>query len=73
MCIPIVTLGYGCLSERVIHGKTGYITKNNNEFTKYTLELFKNDHLWQSMRNNLEKIRSKIKWNNVAEDLINQI
>ena len=47
--------------------------KNNNEFAKYTLELFKNDHLWQSMRNNLEKIRSKIKWNNVAEDLINQI
>ena len=73
MCIPIVTLGYGCLSERVIHGKTGYIAKNNNEFAKYTLELFKNDHLWQSMRNNLEKIRSKIKWNNVAEDLINQI
>ena len=73
MCIPIVTLGYGCLSERVIHGKTGYIAKNNNEFAKYTLELFKNDHLWQSMRNNLKKIRSKIKWNNVAEDLINQI
>ena len=35
MCIPIVTLGYGCLSERVIHGKTGYIAKNNNEFAKY--------------------------------------
>ena len=27
MCIPIVTLGYGCLSERVIHKKTGFVAK----------------------------------------------
>ena len=29
LCVPIVTLGIGSLSERVIHGKTGFIAKNN--------------------------------------------
>ena len=32
MCIPIVTLGYGCLSERVVHEKTGFIANNDEEF-----------------------------------------
>ena len=25
LCIPIVTLGYGSLNERVIHKKTGFV------------------------------------------------
>ena len=32
LCLPIVTLGYGSLYERVIHNKTGYIAKNLDEF-----------------------------------------
>ncbi len=37
LCIPIVTLGIGCLKERVEHGVTGYVAKNEEEFSKYTL------------------------------------
>ena len=43
LCIPIVTMGIGSLYERVEHGKTGFIAKNENEFASYTLELFNND------------------------------
>ena len=28
LCVPIVTLGIGSLSERVKHGQTGFIAKN---------------------------------------------
>ncbi len=73
MCIPIVTLGYGCLTERVINGKTGYIAKNEKDFADLTLTLFNDDHIWQSMRNYLIKNRSKINWAQVANDLIRQI
>ena len=72
MCIPIVTLGYGCLSERVIHNKTGFIAKNNEEFANYTFRLFTDDFKWQSMRDNLEKKRFDLNWRNVADDLIRQ-
>ena len=32
LCVPIVTMGFGALSERVDHLKTGYIAKTKNEF-----------------------------------------
>ena len=73
LCVPIVTLGIGCLNERVEHGKTGYIANNKDEFANYTLELFKNDNLWNSMRNNLIKQRNMKTWSLVAKNLLNQI
>ena len=73
LCIPIITLGIGCLKERVDHGVTGYVAKNKEEFAKYTLELFSDDIKWNLFRNNLIKKRSLRTWDKVAEDLINQI
>ena len=73
LCIPIVTLGIGSLSERVEHGKTGFIAKNNKEFADYSLNLFKDDNLWNSLRENLINIRGKKTWNKVCFDLINSI
>ena len=73
LCIPIVTLGIGCLKERVEHGVTGYIAKNKEEFSKYTLELFNDDIKWNSFRNNLLKRRSLRTWGKVANDLIIQV
>ena len=73
LCIPIVTLGIGCLKERVEHGVTGYVAKNKEEFSKYTLELFNNNNQWNLLRNNLIKRRSLRTWKKVANELINQI
>ncbi len=71
LCLPIITLGIGSLSERVIHGKTGFIAKNNDEFAKYTLELFKDDNLWNHMRNNLKNLRGVKTWLKCSQNLIN--
>jgi glycosyltransferase involved in cell wall biosynthesis len=73
LCIPIVTLGIGSLSERVIHGKTGFIAKNYEEFAKYTLKLFDNKILWKSMRDNLRMLRGTKKWKYVAKELLKNI
>jgi len=73
LCIPIVTLGIGCLSERVDHEKNGYIAKNNDEFAYYTLKLFENDSLWLSMRDNLIKERGLKTWKDTAINLLNQL
>ena len=73
LCVPIVTLGIGSLSERVDHGKTGYIANNKDEFAHYTLQLFKNDNLWTSMRMNLMNQRGYQTWNLTAKNLLNQI
>ena len=73
LCIPIVTLGIGCLGERVDHKKNGYIAKNNEEFAYYTLKLFENDSLWLSMRDNLIKERGLKTWKDTANNLLNQL
>ena len=73
LCIPIVTLGIGSLSERVIHDKTGFIAKNNEEFSDYTIQLYKNDDLWKQIRNNLIMMRGKNKWSNVASDFMSKV
>jgi len=73
LCIPIITLGIGSLKERVQHGITGFVAKNAEDFANYTLKLINDKKLWNSMRDNLIKLRGTKKWNDVATNLLNQI
>ena len=73
LCVPIVTLGIGSLSERVIHEKTGFIAKDVYQFAQYALELFKNDELWSNMRNNLLDLRGTKVWSKSVKQLIEKV
>ena len=73
LCLPIITLGIGSLSERVVHGKTGFVAKNNKEFSDYAIEIFKNDKLWNNLRSNLLNLRGSKTWNKCAQTLLNNI
>lgn len=44
--LPIVTRGYGSLSERVREGETGYIAEAPEVFAARTLSLLRDDALW---------------------------
>ena len=70
LCIPIVTLGYGSLYERVIHNKTGFIAKDINEFINFSLKLLNDDDLYLRIRKNLLKFRNTRNFSNVASDLL---
>ena len=41
LCIPIVTMGIGSLAERVEHGVTGLIAKNERNFQVILLNYLK--------------------------------
>ena len=73
LCIPIVTLGIGCLSERVEHGITGFVAKDRKEFRDYSIRLFMDDKIWLSLRNNLINNRGKNSWKKVANSFLNKI
>ena len=70
LCVPIVTLGKGCLKERVDHGITGFIAKNEKEFANYAYQLFNDDNIWNSMKKNLFKLRGSKKWNDIANQFL---
>ena len=63
-------MGIGSLYERVIHEKTGFIAKNEDEFAHYTIELFKNNELWYKIRSNLLKLRGSYNWSNASNNLL---
>ena len=70
LCIPIVTMGYGCLYERVNHGVTGFIAKNKNEFINYSIKILNDNDLYLYLKKNLYKIKNLRNYENVKKDLI---
>lgn len=70
LCVPIITLGIGSLSERVLHNKTGFVAKNPNEFADYTTLLFNDDKLWFDIRKNLFNLRGSKIWKNIAIEFL---
>ncbi len=73
LCIPTVTLGIGCLSERVKHGETGFVAKTNKEFGKFVLDIYKDENLWNELRKNLINRRGRYKWSDAAKEFISKI
>ena len=68
LCIPIVTMGIGSLSERVEHNITGLISKNKNDFARDILEMYQNDDMWNEIRNNLVSRRGQNSWTKAAKN-----
>ncbi len=73
LCVPIVTFGIGSLSERVDHGVTGFIAKNQTEFADFALNILNDNNLWQKLRNNLINIRGNKTWQAIAKKLIENV
>lgn len=67
LCLPIVTMGIGSLKERVKHGETGFIANNEEQFAKYTLDLFNDNDLCIQIKKNLYKIRNTNNWINSSK------
>ena len=70
LCLPIVTMGYGSLKERVDHGVTGYIAKNKDEFVKYSVKILSDDDLYLKLKNNLISRKGSRTYKSVAKDLL---
>ena len=67
MCVPVVTFGIGSVSDRVEHGITGFIAKNDKEFSGYLEKLLFDDELYSNMRSKMFKNRGFINWDIIAD------
>jgi len=70
LCIPIVTMGYGSLYERVEHNVTGYIASNQDDFIKYSNNILKDDDIFKDFRKNLINRKNSRNYNNVKKDFL---
>jgi glycosyltransferase involved in cell wall biosynthesis len=71
LCIPIVTMGYGCLYERVDHGVTGFIASNKKEFIDYSIRILNDDKLYMQLKKNMINLKNSRNYSDVKNDLIN--
>ena len=65
--IPAVVGDYGCLKERVVNNKTGFVCKNDEEFCLNTIKILNNDKLWKKMNKHLRKRKNYFKWSEIAK------
>ena len=73
LCLPIVTMGYGALYERVEHNKTGFVANNRNEFIKFAVDILNDDALFSEFQKNLILKRNSRSYENVADDFLKLI
>ena len=67
MCVPIVTYGIGSVEDRVIHNETGFIAKNDEEFSKYLELLLFDDEFYNKIRRKMFKRRGFKNWDFIAD------
>ena len=70
LCVPIVTMGFGCLYERVEHNITGYIAKTKKEFVDYATKILNDNDTYFKLKENLINKKGKRTYKNVSDDLI---
>ncbi len=70
LCLPVVTLGIGSLSDRVKHFESGFIASNDQEFANYTIKLMNDDKFYLQMKSKMLDIRHENNWENIANKWI---
>ncbi len=70
LCVPIITMGIGSLSERIDNGKTGLIASNQKQFAEFSIELMNNDILWNKMRKHMLNLRGSKNWLNISKKFL---
>lgn len=70
MCVPIVTMGIGCLYERVENCVTGFICNNIDDFILNSISILNDDNLYLSLKSNIYKKRNLRSYKDVSFDLI---
>ncbi len=64
---PAVVCNFGCLQERVEHGKTGFICENDQEFSFNTINVLNDNNIWMRMHKKLIKDNNHLAWSEVAQ------
>ncbi len=70
MCMPVITFGIGSVSDRVIHNKTGFIVKSDQEFADYTLKILNDDNFYLNIKKKMHTLRHNNNWNYIAQKWI---
>jgi glycosyltransferase involved in cell wall biosynthesis len=72
MCVPVVTYGIGSVSDRVKHGKNGFIVNSDDEFAYYLKKLLSDDEFYLNIKDKMYRNRGLTSWDTIALEWINK-
>ncbi len=64
---PGVVKNFGCMHDRIINGKTGYVCDTDEDFCKKSIKLLCDDKLWKQMHSNLSNYNHHFSWEEIAK------
>ena len=70
LCLPIITMGYGSLYERVRHNETGFLAKNKEEFINFTVKILSDEDIYLKLKKKLYLKKNSRSYKDVANDLL---
>ena len=73
MGVPAVIQDIGCVAERIIPKKTGFIENIDDDFAQRAVAILTNDNLWRSLHKNALKTRANWTWDNAAQSFLKLI
>jgi glycosyltransferase involved in cell wall biosynthesis len=66
MGVPAVVMPLGSVTERVIHGATGCVAKDENAFTTAAIAVMRDDELWRQWHRTALTRQRGLSWDDVA-------
>ena len=64
--IPAVVKDIGCVAERIVHGRTGFVENSDADFARATLDLLEDDTLWQQQNAAALETQRQWSWDDAA-------
>ena len=65
--VPTIVKDLGCMKERVKDKITGHICSDDLQFSKYVINLFKNDKDWKNFNYNSLRLMNHKSWSEIAK------
>ena len=72
MCVPVVTYGFGSISDRVKHNETGFVVKKDEDFGFYLNKILDDDKFYLRLKRKMFKNRGFISWDTIADKWIEE-
>ncbi len=64
--VPAVVRNYGCMRERIINGKTGFLCESDEDFCSKTIKILNDNKTLKKMKGELNKKKNYHSWLEIA-------
>ena len=66
--LPSVAMDLGCMNERIENNRTGFVCKNNIDFSMSALKILEDDKIWKKLNSQMVLNKEHKNWSEIAKE-----